>query len=159
MPPTPSLPVGTSWPALLRALPIVGIILVLSACQKGEPEAGSTPPPPQSQARFVLPEDGATVAPTFQVVMTVDGMTIEPAGEIRDDAGHFHILVDAPFIAAGEVIPADANHVHFGTGATEVELTLAPGEHTLRLQVANGAHIAYDARQFGSEITVEVKSP
>ncbi|MBM4291927.1 MAG: DUF4399 domain-containing protein, partial [Deltaproteobacteria bacterium] len=32
---------------------------------------------------------------------------------------------------------------HFGKGQTETEVTLEPGEHTLTMQLADGAHISY----------------
>lgn len=110
-----------------------------------------------SLVRFASPADGATVPATFGVEMAAEGITIEPAGEIRDNSGHFHIVIDAPFVDAGQVIPTDENHLHFGTGATSAEITLSPGQHTLRLQVANGAHIAYDAATHGHQIVVNVE--
>ncbi len=129
---------------------------ILVGCQGGQTEAVEATET-TSLARFVAPEDGATVPGTFTVEMAADGVTIEPAGEIRENAGHFHVIVDAPFVAAGQVIPTDDDHLHFGTGATSAELTLPPGEHTLRLQVANGAHIAFDAATHGHEIVVTVE--
>jgi len=38
----------------------------------------------------------------------------------------------------------------------ETTLTLKPGVHVLRLQFANGAHIALDGDQYRDEITVTV---
>lgn len=57
-------------------------------------------------------------------------------------SGHFHVMVDTPCVATGEVIPKGAQHVHFGDGGTEKQLDLAPGEHTLCLQLGDGAHVA-----------------
>ena len=83
-------------------------------------------------------------------------MVVEPSGEINDGAGHFHILVDTDYIAAGEVIPTDEQHLHYGKGQTTVSLELSPGEHTLRLQFADGAHTALEGEQFQDTITVIV---
>ena len=105
---------------------------------------------------FVEPVDGATVSPTFDVVMAANGVTIEPAGEIHEGAGHFHILIDTDFVAPGELVPFDDHHVHFGGGQLTTTLELEPGVHVLRLQVANGAHIALDGEQYRDEITVTV---
>src|SRR5262249_10968164 len=91
--------------------------------------------------RFVSPVDGATVPEAFDVVMAATGLTVEPAGDIHENAGHFHILIDAPFIEAGQAIPKDETHLHFGMGQTTTQLTLTPGTHVLRLQFANGAHV------------------
>jgi formylglycine-generating enzyme required for sulfatase activity len=107
--------------------------------------------------RFVAPLDGAVVRPSFEVEMAAEGITIEPAGEIREGAGHFHILVDADFVPPGELIPFDDQHLHFGQGQLTTTIELAPGVHTLRLQVANGAHLALEGEQYRDEITVTVK--
>jgi formylglycine-generating enzyme required for sulfatase activity len=108
--------------------------------------------------RFVSPQNEATVPTTFEVEMAAQGITIEPAGEIHDNAGHFHILIDTDFVPAGELVPFDDNHLHFGQGQMTTTLELEPGVHTLRLQVANGAHQALDGPQYQDEITVTVAS-
>lgn len=107
--------------------------------------------------RFVEPADGATVGSTFDVKMSATGLFVEGAGAVlREQGGHMHILVDTDFIEPGNVIPKDDQHIHFGGGQTLAELTLEPGEHTLRLQMANGAHIAFDGEQYRAEINVIV---
>ena len=112
---------------------------------------------PEQAVRFVTPTDGAIVPPAFPVKMAATGFIIEPAGEIRDGAGHFHILVDEDYLTAGEMIPLDTEgYNHYGSGVIETELTLEPGEHTLRLQAADGAHMTYEGDQFRDEITVTV---
>lgn len=116
---------------------------------------------PQSRAtpavRFVTPLDGATVPTKFTVEMAATGLTVEPAGEIKEGAGHFHILVNTDFVEAGEVIINDPQHLHYGKGQSTTTLELPPGEHTLRLQFANGAHIALAGAAYRDEITVTVK--
>ena len=107
---------------------------------------------------FELPGDGATVSSPFDVVMTAAGLVVEPSGEINEGAGHFHILVDTDFIPAGQVIPTDEQHLHYGKGQTEISLELEPGEHTLRLQFADGAHIALEGDQYRDTITVVVEA-
>ncbi len=107
--------------------------------------------------RFVEPTDGATVPPTLTVTMTATGLLVEPAGEINAGAGHFHILLDTDFVPAGEVIITDAQHLHFGKGQYTTTLSLAPGEHVLRLQFANGAHIALEGPAYQDTITVTVE--
>jgi len=107
--------------------------------------------------RFVTPVDGDATDETFAVQMSVAGLFVEGSGAVlREAGGHMHILVDTDFIEAGTVIPKDEQHVHFGGGQTAAELTLSPGEHTLRLQMANGAHIAMDGDQYRDEITITV---
>ena len=108
--------------------------------------------------RFAQPDDGATVSSPFEVMMEATGLVVEPSGEINDGAGHFHILVDTDFVAAGEVIPTDDQHLHYGKGQTTVSLELSPGEHTLRLQFADGAHIALEGDAYRDEIVVVVST-
>lgn len=113
---------------------------------------------PAEQVMFVKPANGATVTSPFLVAWAASGLIIEPAGAVtRPEAGHLHILVDEPFVPGGEVIPADETHIHFGKGQTTTQLTLEPGKHTLRLQMADGAHIAQDGKQYQDTITVTVR--
>ncbi len=106
--------------------------------------------------RFTGPADGATVSSPFEVTMEATGLVVEPSGEINEGAGHFHILVDTPFVDAGVVIPTDDEHLHYGQGQTTASLELPPGEHTLRLQFADGAHIALEGEAYRHEIVVVV---
>lgn len=113
---------------------------------------------PDQAVGFAQPLDGATVPPTFGVVMYATGLIPEPAGDISAGAGHFHILVDTDFIPAGEVIPKDEQHLHFGDGQLETELTLPPGDHILRLQFADGAHVALEGNRYRDEIRLTVSA-
>lgn len=110
----------------------------------------------EPHVRFVRPLNGATVTPTFAVEMEATGLTVEPAGAIHDGAGHMHILVDTDFVAPGEIIPFDQDHRHFGKGQLTTVITLTPGIHVLRLQFANGGHIALEGDQYRDTITVTV---
>jgi hypothetical protein len=69
------------------------------------------------------------VSSPFKVKFAVAGMDIKPAGDMTANTGHHHLLVNAMPVKAGEVIPADEKHIHFGKGQTETELTLPPGNH------------------------------
>jgi len=112
---------------------------------------------PAESVRFTSPLDGAIVPPSFELSMAAAGLLVEPAGEVVEGAGHLHILVNTDFVPAGEVIISDEQHLHFGAGQLETTLDLPPGEHLLRLQLANGAHIALDGDQYRDEITVIVE--
>lgn len=104
---------------------------------------------------FVEPQDGATLSSPVKVIMSVTGMLVQPAGELVDGTGHHHIIVDTDPVKKGTAVMSDAQHIHFGKGQTETELELSPGEHTLGLQFANGAHISYGP-QLNSIITITV---
>ncbi|MBZ0300148.1 MAG: DUF4399 domain-containing protein [Anaerolineae bacterium] len=105
---------------------------------------------------FVEPQDGQEVPTTFTVSFAALNLVVEAAGEVHPGAGHFHLLIDEPFVEAGQIIPKDATHLHFGTGALSAEVTLEPGPHTLRLQFADGAHTALEGAGYRAEITVTV---
>lgn len=112
---------------------------------------------PAQSVHFVTPQNGATVTETVDVAMAAAGLIVEPAGAIHEGAGHFHILVDKDFVTTGDAIAKDAQDLHYGKGELKTKLTLKPGPHTLRLQFANGAHVALDGPQYRDEIKVTVK--
>jgi hypothetical protein len=96
---------------------------------------------PEQTVYFIEPQDNATVGQEFKVVMGVNGMAIKPAGDMTENTGHHHLLIDEEPMAKGEVVPADSpTHLHFGKGQTETTVILAPGKHVLMLQFADGAH-------------------
>lgn len=130
---------------------IMGIVVVGSGNDTREMADREAP-----RVYFIAPEDGATVESPFTVVMGATGLTVEPSGEVNENAGHFHILVDTPFIPAGEIIPTDEQHFHYGNGSTEAEIVLLPGTYTLGLQFADGLHTATD---YTDTITVTVLPP
>ncbi|MHA4866682.1 DUF4399 domain-containing protein [Duganella sp. PWIR1] len=110
----------------------------------------------QQSVSFVEPANGASVSSPFKVKFAVSGMDVKPAGDMTANTGHHHLLVNATPVKAGEVIPADDKHIHFGKGQTETELTLPPGNYTLTMQFANGLHQAYGPGM-NKEIKITVK--
>ncbi len=105
---------------------------------------------------FVEPADGATVSNPVHLKFAVNGMRVASAGDLIDGAGHHHILVDGKPLPKGEVVPANDHAIHYGKGQTETELTLPPGDHTLTLQFADGAHRSYGP-EWSQTIKVHVK--
>lgn len=105
---------------------------------------------------FANIKDGDTIKPDYLAKFAVEGLKVEKAGAIVPGTGHFHVIVDAPALAEGQVVPTDATHLHFGKGQTEAPLKLTPGKHTLVLQFADGAHRAYN-KMLTQEVNVTVK--
>jgi len=105
---------------------------------------------------FIEPADGAVLSSPFTVKFAVSGMEIKPAGDMTPNTGHHHLLINQDPIKAGEVIPADAQHLHFGKGQTETSLTLSPGKYRLTLQFGNGLHQSYGP-ELSKTINVTVK--
>nr|WP_197088121.1 DUF4399 domain-containing protein [Pandoraea apista] len=97
----------------------------------------------QPRVFFVAPTNGATVSNPVVVKFGVEGMAIKPAGDMTPDTGHHHLIIDGDPIPAGQVVPTDDTHLHFGKGQTETSVNLTPGDHTLTMQFANGAHQSY----------------
>jgi hypothetical protein len=97
----------------------------------------------QQSVSFVEPADGATVTSPVKVKFAVTGMEVKPAGDMTANTGHHHLLINAAPVKAGEVVPADETHIHFGKGQTETEVKLAPGTYVLSMQFANGLHQSY----------------
>lgn len=129
--------------------------LVLSASMMA---GAATQAPEKATVFIVAPENGATVSKTFKVKFGVTDVALAPAGDQTAHTGHHHLLIDAKeVIPAGVVIPADANHVHFGKAQTETELTLTPGTHTLQLELGDKNHMAFEPPIVSKKITVTVK--
>ena len=119
----------------------------MNACSEAVPEDG---------VYFKNINDGDTVSSPLKVEMGVRGMEVEAAGKVNDKKGHHHLIIDKGFIASGEVIPADEQHLHYGKGQVEATVELSPGEHTLTLQFANGMHLSY-GEKFSKTIKITVK--
>ena len=148
---------------------------ILAACGQPEPAAPAAPataPPPAAApaalarkpapagalAYIIEPADGARVSSPVRVVFGLKGIGVAPAGVDRNDAGHHHLLVDTGMPADLSLpIPNDEQHRHFGGGQTEVELTLAPGRHTLQMLLGDHLHIPFDPPIASAVVTIEVQ--
>lgn len=113
-------------------------------------------PQPTPEIFFREPADGAMLGGTFPVVFGLRNYGVAPAGVNMSRTGHFHVLINVEPPAAGVVIPTDSLHRHFGTGAIESTLTLAPGTYTLRLVLADFEHKVIGPELISAPITVMV---
>ena len=77
----------------------IATLLLVVGCGKKET--------PKGKVFFSEPKDGAEINGPVKVVMGVEGMKIQPAGEVVEGTGHHHILINKDFIPAGQVIPTD----------------------------------------------------
>jgi hypothetical protein len=117
-----------------------------------------TKAPAGAEVYIISPQDGATVPENFTVRFGLKGMGVAPAGVVHDNTGHHHLLVDVKVLpAAGQPIPKDEQHLHFGGGQTETTLKLSPGTHTLQLELGDSNHIPFDPPVVSKPITVHVK--
>lgn len=111
------------------------------------------------RAFFVNLKHGDVVKSPFKVEFGIEGMTVAPAGTYEEGTGHFHLLIntklDEEFLE--DPLPADDNHIHYGDGSTETELTLEPGEYTLQLVMGDGDHVVHNPSVTSDIITVTVE--
>lgn len=102
-------------------------------------------------------QEGATISSPYKVEMGVEKMRVDTTGPIVAGSGHFHIFIDAEdSLAWGTIVPKDDNHLHYGKGQTEDNLTLTPGKHKLTLQFADGLHRSYGGK-LAATVNVNVK--
>jgi len=135
---------------------ILGLALVVVAVSALAADLPRSPAPKDVELYIISPADGATVASPVTVRFGLRGMGVAPAGVAMENTGHHHLLIDAAPPALNMPVPADANHVHFGKGQTEAQVTLAPGKHTLQLLLADHLHIPHDPPVMSLRVTISV---
>lgn len=141
---------------ILLALALTGLTAAVMAAEvPGLPVTKATS---GAEVYIIAPRDGATVGQEFTVRFGLKGMGVAPAGVDKEQTGHHHLLVDVKELpAAGQPIPKDDNHLHFGGGQTETTLKLKPGTHTLQLELGDANHLPLDPPLASKKITVHVK--
>lgn len=160
-----------------RISSLLGLLVALSACQNNTAnEAETTDAKPEttteesSEATNNLPpatpegakvffanlNDGDTLSSPFLVEFGIEGMEVEPAGEVNQGKGHHHIIINNDYIEFGGTVPADSVNIHYGKGQTSDSLSLSPGNYRLTMQFADGWHRSY-GESLSSSINVVVQ--
>ena len=116
-----------------------------------------TPSPEGARVFFITPADGDTVSNPVQIEFGISGMSVVKAGDPTPESGHHHLIVDADLPDLGAPIPANEQYIHFGDGSTATEITLEPGQHTLRMLLGDHLHIPHDPPIMSEPITVTVE--
>jgi hypothetical protein len=111
---------------------------------------------PGARVFFLDLADGAVIPPRARIRFGGEGFALTPAGTRAENGGHHHLIVDTELPPLDREIPSDFNHVHFGRGQTEAELTLPPGEHTLQLLLGDHDHVPHDPPVMSPRIRVTV---
>lgn len=140
---------------------LLGVLLAglsTTALAAEVPATAASQAPVDAKVYIISPTDGATVSPDVTVRFGLRGMGVAPAGVVKEHTGHHHLLVDVRELpTAGQPIPADAQHLHFGGGQTQTTLHLAPGTHTLQLELGDHNHVPFAPPLVSKKITIHVK--
>src|SRR5450755_3210124 len=130
---------------------------ILALCDTALAQAGGpTPSPAGAAVYFIGLKDGDTLPTKATIHFGLRGMGVAPAGSDRANSGHHHLMIDVPTPALNTEIPNDFQHLHFGAGQTETEITLTPGEHTLQLVFGDRNHIPHSPPLVSDRIKVKV---
>ncbi len=121
--------------------------------------AGRQPSPPDAAVYFIYPRDGDLIYPRSTIRFGLRNMGIAPAGVVKADTGHHHLIIDADTPSLDEPVPSDPNHLHFGAGQSEVKLDLKPGQHTFQLVFGDAQHVPHDPPVISQRIKVTVGYP
>ena len=141
------------------AMLFVAIASCGAAFSQGQRTGGPTPSAPGAEVYFIDLKDGATVPAKLKIYFGLRNMGVAPAGSDRENSGHHHLLVDTELPPLDQPIPNDFNHLHFGAGQTETEITLKPGAHTLQLLMGDKDHIPHTPPVMSALIRVRVVDP
>jgi hypothetical protein len=141
---------------LIAAVMFAGIGACSNAVAQARDPGQLTPSPPGAEAYFIDLKDGATVPAKLKLYFGLRNMGVAPAGSDRPNSGHHHLLIDTQLPPLNQPIPNDFNHLHFGAGQTEAEITLTPGPHTLQLLLGDKDHVPHAPPVMSPRIRVNV---
>src|SRR5215470_8142621 len=130
--------------------------IAASGIAHGQIKVGPTPSPEGAAVYFIDVKNGDTLPSKATIHFGLRGMGVAPAGSDREASGHHHLLIDTELPPLDKPIPNDFNHLHFGAGQTEAEVSLPPGEHTLQLLLGDKGHIPHSPPVMSDRIRVRV---
>ena len=143
--------------ALLTRRAILQAPAIVAATRVAQASAEGTPRPSQAYLYIISPVDGQRLRGAFWCRFGLRNMGIAPAGVASPNSGHHHLLIDVDEPPkAGETIPADNKHMHFGAGQTEVRLELPRGYHTLQLVLGDANHVVFDPPLMSRKVRILV---
>jgi Domain of unknown function (DUF4399) len=145
--------------AALVSVTFAAVIVCGASSAQQAKTGGPTPSPEGAGVRFVGLSDGARLPTKVTIRFGLRGMGVSPAGLERENSGHHHLLIDTELPPLDQPIPNDFNHLHFGAGQTEAEVTLKPGTHTLQLLFGDKDHIPHNPPLLSPPIRVVVVAP
>ena len=117
----------------------------------------ATPSEKGAKVYFITPANGAKLKSPFTVKFGLSGMGVAPAGTEKANTGHHHLLVDVSKIDTQMAIAKDKQHLHFGGGQTETQVSLPKGKHTLQMILGDHNHIPHNPPVMSKKITIWVR--
>lgn len=134
---------------------MIAFLLILSSLVSAQ--TPRTAAPKGAEVYFISPKDGESIKGPVTVRFGLKGMGIAPAGVVKENTGHHHLLIDVESIDLSLPIASDDTHKHYGGGQTETLLELPPGKHTLQMVLGDLNHFAHDPPILSKKITITVK--
>ena len=123
----------------MRRLAIALLLAALLGAGCGDMEDHS--PNPNAIVRLEGPEKGTIIEGNVATLrVRAEGLRIVKAdGDESGDSGHFHVFVDRPPVAPGEVIPKTKDVIH--TTETRIVVPgLDEGQHQIYVVLGDGTH-------------------
>ena len=107
---------------------------------------------------IISPKNGDEVSNPVKVVFGLKVMGVAPAGMIKKNTGHHHLLVNMNELPNLKLpLPSNENLIHFGLGQTETELELKEGINTLQLILGDYMHKPHQPPLISKKIKIIVK--
>src|ERR1700751_3367855 len=138
---------------------VVAIASCGAAFAQSQRTGGPTPSAPGAEVYFIDLKDGTTVPAKLKIYFGLRNMGVAPAGSAPENSVHHHVLIDTDLPPFAQPIPNDFNHLHFGAGQTETEITLKPGAHTLQLLMGDKDNIPHTPPGMSPLVRVRVVDP
>ncbi len=107
---------------------------------------------------IISPKNGDEVLSPVKVIFGLKNMGVAPAGTIKSNTGHHHLLVNLNKLPdLKSPLPSNENIIHFGLGQTETEVKLKKGSNTLQLILGDHMHKPHQPPLISKKIKIIVK--
>lgn len=134
------------------------VLVLLAACGQDNPVVEGSPTPTGPSVKIASPaNEGQIKGNVVELDLEAQGFEIKPAdGDTSGKSGHYHVFIDRPALAVGEVIPREAGIVHSADDPIKIP-GLTVGRHKFTVVLGDGAHKRItDAL---AEVEVDVQGP
>ncbi len=108
------------------------------------------PPTAKGKVFFEGLKDGAKIsgkafmgAVAVKLEPRAEGMQVEAAGALHENAGHFAVGIDAEPLPQGTTFKKGSGYQAYEKGETEIQVGVKPGAHTLTLQLVDARNRSY----------------